>query len=53
VREAFLTVLGRWPDAEEHSQATALLEAHTDRPVESTGDLLWALMTSAEFLTVP
>jgi mono/diheme cytochrome c family protein len=53
VREAFLAAFGRWPDAEERAQAVAFLEAHSERPVESAGDLLWALMTSAEFLTAP
>jgi hypothetical protein len=53
VRQAFLAVLGRWPDAEELAQTSGLLGAHSERPAESTGDLLWALMTSAEFLTAP
>jgi hypothetical protein len=53
VREAFLTVFGRWPDAEELSHAGDFLKAHAEHPVAGTGDLLWALMTSAEFLTTP
>lgn len=53
VREAFLAVLGRLPDAEEQAEAAALIETHVERPVESAGDLLGALMTSAEFLTAP
>ena len=53
VREAFLAVFGRWPDAEELSRAGDFLKAHSEQPVESAGGLLWALLTSAEFLTTP
>ena len=53
VREAFLAVYGRSPDAEETAQAAAFLEARSDKPAEAIRDLLWALLTSAEFLTVP
>ena len=53
VREAFLAVYGRMPDAEEAAQAAAFLETRTDKPAEAVRDLLWALLTSAEFLTVP
>lgn len=53
VREAFVAVLGRWPDDEEAARAEEFLAARTDSPEESSGDLLWAMMTSAEFLTVP
>jgi hypothetical protein len=53
VKEAFLAVFGRWPDAEELAQAASFLEARPERAAESAGDLLWALMTSAEFLTAP
>jgi hypothetical protein len=53
VREAFLAVYGRLPESDEAMQAEALLNARTDRPAEAVRDLLWALMTSAEFLTMP
>jgi hypothetical protein len=53
VREAFLAVFGRWPDAEELARAGDFLKAHSEQPVESADELLWALLTSAEFLTTP
>ncbi len=52
-REAFQCVYGRAPDPEEAAQAEAFLKARADKPAEATRDLLWALMTSAEFLTMP
>jgi mono/diheme cytochrome c family protein len=52
-REAFRAVFGREPDAGELAGATALLlNAQPDKSRVS-GDLLWALLTSAEFLTIP
>ena len=53
VREAFLAVDGRLPDPEEATQAADFLRGRADRPAEAVRDLLWALMTSAEFLTAP
>jgi hypothetical protein len=53
VRQAFLDVRGRLPDAEEATQAAAFLNERPDKTAESTRDLLWAMMTSAEFLTMP
>ena len=53
VRQAFLDVYGRTPDAEETMQAAAFLDARADKPAEAARDLLWALMTSGEFLTMP
>jgi len=53
VRQAFLAVYGRAPDSEEAKQAKAFLEVRTDKPAEAVRDLMWALMTSAEFLTMP
>ena len=53
VREAFLAVYGRMPDAQEAAQGEAFLEAHSDDSAGAVRDLLWALLTSAEFLTVP
>ena len=53
VRESFRSVYGRAPDAEESAQFEAYLRSHTDKPVDAVGDLFWALMTSAEFLSMP
>ena len=53
VREAFLAVYGRQPDAAEAASAEAFLMARPDDAAGAVRDLLWALMTSAEFLTVP
>jgi hypothetical protein len=53
VREAFLAVYGRMPDAEEATQAAAFLETRSGQSQEAIRDLLWALLSSAEFLTVP
>jgi len=53
VREAFLAVHSRLPDAAETEQVGAFLNARPDQPAEAVRDLLWALMTSAEFLTMP
>jgi len=51
-REAFRAALGRDPDSSELAGATALLTASPDK-ARAAGDLLWALLTSAEFLTMP
>ena len=53
VREAFLAVYGRPPDPAEAASAGAFLTARPDDAAGAVRDLLWALMTSAEFLTVP
>ena len=53
VREAFLAVYGRVPGADEAAQAAAFLNANAGHPAEATRDLLWALLTSAEFLAMP
>ena len=53
VREAFRAVHSRLPDAEETAQSEAFLNARPDKPAEATRDLLWALMTSAEFFSMP
>ena len=47
VREAFRMVLGRTPDAVELKQCQSLFAAGT--PERNTKNLLWALLTSAEF----
>jgi mono/diheme cytochrome c family protein len=53
VREAFLATYARLPDAEEAAQAKAFLKSRSKQPVEADRDLLWAMMTSAEFLNMP
>ena len=53
VQGAFLAVYGRLPDTEEAAAATTFLKTHGGQPAEPIRDLLWALLTSAEFLTVP
>ncbi len=53
VHEAFATVYGRQPDAEESASALSFLTSRPEDPAGAVRDLLWALMTSAEFLTVP
>ncbi len=53
VSEAFLAVHGRAPDSVEAKQTKAFLDARPDQSAEAVRDLLWALMTSAEFLTMP
>ena len=51
-REAFLAVLGREPTAEEADRCEEVLR---DRSTSTAAvrDLLWALMTGAEFLAMP
>jgi hypothetical protein len=53
VREAFVAVFGREPDAEESTATAAFLKERADRPADGLRDLMWALMTSAEFLSMP
>jgi hypothetical protein len=53
VREAFIAVFGRFPDAEEAVAAGDFLEERASDPAAGVRDLLWALMTSAEFQTMP
>ena len=53
VREAFLATYARLPDSEEAAQARAFLNSRSKQPAEANRDLLWAMMTSAEFLTMP
>ena len=53
VREAFSAVYGRSPEANELTQASGFLDHMDGAPLDKTRDLLWALMTSAEFLTLP
>jgi hypothetical protein len=50
---AFQAVLGRDPDAEETKATTEFLKEHSGDAAAKVRDLMWALMTSAEFLTMP
>lgn len=53
IRAAFVAVHGRWPDDEESARVTAFLQERPGPAADAVRDLLWALMTSAEFLTMP
>ncbi len=53
VNGAFEAVYGRPPDKEELAQTLNFLSQRKDLPTEALRDLLWALLTSAEFLTTP
>ena len=52
-REAFAAVYGREPDADENAQVVAFLDARAGQLAEASRDLMWALITSAEFLSMP
>lgn len=49
IDQAFMAVLSRLPDADERARVTAYLNEREDRPVAATSQLVWALLTSAEF----
>lgn len=49
----FNVVYGHAPDAEVLNEATAFLKSHSGSPADAVRDLLWAMMTSAEFLSMP
>ena len=53
VREAFQLVYGRAPAADEAAQSVAFVKANAAHPADATRELLWALLTSAEFLAMP
>ena len=53
VQAAFVAAYGRNPDAQESAYALNFLSRRKDRPSEAVRDLLWALLSSAEFLTMP
>jgi hypothetical protein len=53
VREAFQAAFGRDPSGDEIDAALALAGSGNDRAGERARNLLWALLTSAEFLTTP
>jgi hypothetical protein len=49
VRMLFLRTLGRSPDADELTGAVEYLKAHSTDPAAGARQLLWALLTGAEF----
>ncbi|MGE3312270.1 MAG: DUF1549 domain-containing protein [Limisphaerales bacterium] len=53
VEEAFQRVLGRMPDVEETERFAGYLAERTGATAEAVDDILWALMTNSEFLTMP
>jgi mono/diheme cytochrome c family protein len=53
VRLAFQEVWGRDPDADEQQRSAEFFAAHSGDASVAVRDFLWALVTSAEFLTVP
>src|SRR5690606_34980754 len=53
VRAAFLRVFGRLPDSAESDAGAALLASFGSDTEEAVRQLLWGLMTSAEFLLYP
>jgi hypothetical protein len=53
VEAAFRAVLGRAPALEELAHAEPLASSRPEQPVEAARDLVWALLTSAEFFTQP
>jgi mono/diheme cytochrome c family protein len=53
VREVFLMVLGRPANEDEIGVAVDFVKQRAADPAGGMRDLLWALMTSAEFLTMP
>ena len=53
LRGAFAAVYSREPDAEEAARLQSFLEARQADPAGAVRDLLWALLTSAEFLIMP
>ena len=53
VEAAFLAVYGRSPDAVEAGRSIAFVSSRQGRHHEAVRDLLWALMSSAEFLIMP
>lgn len=49
VRQAFMAVLGRKPDAEERKRALKFLTERENQPEAAVKQLLWALLTGTEF----
>ena len=45
----FTTIYGRLPDAEERSAVVAYLEARPDEPADAVRQVVWSMLTSAEF----
>ncbi len=53
VRLGFRLVFGRPPDEEEQQRSVEFMAARGEDVAGAVRDFLWALVTSAEFLTVP
>jgi hypothetical protein len=53
VEAAFRAVLGRAPEPEEVARVEEVLAVRPEQPIGAIRDLLWALLTSPEFLTMP
>ncbi len=51
IEQAYLRVFGRWPEKHEADQMQGFLRKRHDTPVEGIKQMLWAMITSAEFLT--
>jgi mono/diheme cytochrome c family protein len=49
VQAAFAAILGRAPDTEELTRATAYLTTRAKNPEVATRELVWSLLTGAEF----
>ena len=49
VKKVFLAALGRTPESGEGERATEYLEQRSDRREEAIRQLLWALLSGAEF----
>ena len=49
VKELFVRAFGREPDRAELERSLAFLRAHSEEPAAATRQLLWALLSSAEF----
>jgi mono/diheme cytochrome c family protein len=50
VREAFMDVLGRWPDDGELAKGVSYLDGRSERPEAAVKQLVWVLIASPEFL---
>jgi hypothetical protein len=53
VQLGFRLVFGRPPDEEEQQRSVEFMAARGEDVAGAVRDFLWALVTSAEFLTVP
>ncbi len=50
IQETFLALLGRYPDAEEATTFEAYVNQRSDRPDAAQKQIMWTLLSSAEFL---